>query len=524
MCCGEQKIEQLDEGCEIRRFPSLDGDQHKRSLIRVAQPDTPGLYKPCIHYDCAHNQLKAVQGRVLGVVPKPSPEGLALLVRAASELSRTLPRTTANDINEMPARYSGGKRKRYEDAVFDVCVAGPRRSDSYVKMFVKPERFDGLTKINPDPRAIQFRGPRYCVLLAMYLHPIEHHLYLSHAASDGVPKTRNIAKGLNSVERAELLVLKASAFTDPVYLELDASRFDKHVSEELLKIEHSVYLHSNRDRTFAMLLAKQCINKVFSSLGMLYIARGRRMSGDMNTAVGNCIIMLIMLISLCRYVASLSKWDCLDDGDDSVLIIERADLEKLLSVIVPTFLSFGMTIKLGAQSSDLRKVEFCQSRIIEYQPSRFKFVRDYKAVMSKALCGIRHWEDITYRCRVLAAIGSCELVLGLGVPILQEFAVAILRNVGAGTDLKYAPDGLRLRTLRDMKMLGLSDLNVVPQEISECARESFAVSFGVPPAEQIAIEDSLRLWQFDVHGTVFWGEEWAVHSWLPNFSNVEVAQ
>lgn len=524
MCCGEQKIEQLDEGCKIKRLPSLDGDQHKRALIRVAQPDTPGLYKPCIHYDCAHNQLKAVQGRVLGVVPKPTPEGVALLTRAASDFSKSLPRTVANDINEMPTRYSGGKRKRYEDAVFDVSVAGPRKADSYVKMFVKPERFDGLSKVNPDPRAIQFRGPRYCVLLAMFLHPIEHHIYLSCAASDGVPKTRNVAKGLNSVERAELLVLKGEAFDDPVYLELDASRFDKHVSVELLKIEHSVYLHSNSDRTFARLLAQQCLNKVFSGLGMIYIALGRRMSGDMNTAVGNCILMLLMLIALCRHVASLSRWDCLDDGDDSVLIIERRDLERLLSLIVPTFLSFGMTIKLGAQSNDPRRVEFCQSRIVEYQPGRFKFVRDYRAVMSKALCGIRHWEDATYRRRVLAAIGSCELVLGLGVPILQEFAVAILRNCGAGHDLRYAPDGLRSRTLRDMKMLGLSDTRINPQEITNVARESFETAFGVPPADQESIESYLRLWTFDISGTVFWGEEWEVNSWLPNFSNVEVAQ
>jgi hypothetical protein len=78
-----------------------------------------------------------------------------------------------------------------------VHAVGVNKRDAYVNCFVKPERFDGHAKKDPDPRAIQFRGSKYCVELASYLQPGEHQLYKTRFASKGVPPTRNIAKGLN---------------------------------------------------------------------------------------------------------------------------------------------------------------------------------------------------------------------------------------------------------------------------------------------------------------------------------------
>lgn len=523
LCCGETHDLTLDDGCKLCRIPVPRGDAHKRILVRVASPEIPGVFRPFFHHDCLHNQLRAIVGRVAGPVVKPSTTGVALLREVALKLGRRLPLTHANPLEDMPARYSGGKRKRYELALRDLQVAGLFPKDAYCKMFVKAERLNGLEKRNPDPRAIQFRGPKYCVALAAFLHPIEHYLYTTELFSTGVPKTRNIAKGLNSVERAELLVQKMGHFQDPVVISIDASRFDKHVSAELLEVEHSVYRCSNASEQFASLLAMQLTNTIFSSLGIKYKVRGRRMSGDMNTACGNCVVMLIMLFAYCVHVLRLRRWDSLDDGDDCLLLVEGRDVDLVLSTLGPEFLNFGMEMKVEKPTRLLHEVVFCQSQVVEYHPGRFKFVRDYRSVVSKALSGIRHWEDPTYRRRVLKAIGTCELILNLSVPVLQAFACAILRNCGVGeVDLSYAPDGLRARAARDSRAMGLDSTQVQPRPIQDVARASFEVAFGLDAAQQRDLESFFESWTFPIDGLTVWGEEWDVPNWLPTFSRVEV--
>lgn len=497
-------------------------DRHKRQMVRVASPSIPGVFRPFFHHDCQCNQLRAVVGRVAGPVVKPSERGLELLRTAAKALGRTIPLTSANSLFDMPKRYSGAKRARYEAAVDALCRFGLFAKDSFCSMFVKGERIDGEAKVCPDPRAIQFRGAKYCVALAAYLHPIEHFLYNTCAASRGVPKTRNIAKGLNSVDRAELLNTKLSYFQSPVVLSIDASRFDKHVSLELLQIEHGVYLMSNAHAVFAMLLAMQLVNTIFSSTGIKYKVRGRRMSGDMNTACGNCVLMLVMLMAYCHKL-NLKRWDCLDDGDDCLLIVEACDVGRVQSSLAAEFLEFGMEMKVEAPVTSLFQVVFCQSSVVEYGIQRFKFVRDYRSVISKALCGLRHWHDPHYRKKVLRAIGTCELVLNLSVPVLQAFALAVLRNSGGlVNDLYYAPDGLKARAVRDFKALGLDPRTLSARPIEECGRRSFELAFGLSPQDQITLERGLDAWSFDITGLTHWGVEWDVKCWLPMFSNVEV--
>jgi hypothetical protein len=429
-------------------------------------------------------------------------------------LKREVGYTTPNELEAMPRRYTGAKRKRYEKALQDYIRSGITKVNAGIKMFVKQERMNPHAKRDPDPRAIQFRDSRYCVVLASYLHPIEERLYQLDCASKGVPRSRNIAKGLNSPARAQLLVSKMDAFDSPVVLSLDASRFDKHVSLELLELEHSVYLGSNSDPFFRTLLSWQLHNKCFSNLGLRYKARGRRMSGDMNTAAGNCLLMLMMLLSYFENSA-VSKWDCLDDGDDVLVIVESNEAASL-SDIQDVFLTYGMSLKIENRVTSLHSVIFCRSQVVEYSPNKFKFVRNYQVVISQALSGVRHWTNATYRRRVLAAIGTCELVLNLGVPILQAFAECILRNVNNGkpVDLDLAPEGLRARAKRDLRGLGGMPANLQSVPVQPCARHSFAIAFGLSEFEQLELENKLSRWSFDCDHLLVHGDEIHAASWL----------
>lgn len=521
ICVGETSDLPVDEGCSLDRLPEPHDDHHKKCLVRVALPLIPGVFQPIIHYDCAHNQIRAVLGRVIGVVPKPSKLGIARLREAAHRVASRIPFCSKQDIYDMPARYSGAKAQRYLLAVEKYLKFGVRVLDAGCTMFIKPDRFNGFDRENPDPRAIQFRSAVYCVALAQFLQPIEHHIYTMDGFSAGVPPTRNIAKGLNQSQRAELLRCKMSHFNRPVVVSLDASRFDKHVSVPLLKIEHSVYTFVQPDPEFRRILFMQLRNVVRSKLGIKYVSDGRRMSGDMNTALGNCLLMLIMLLAYMLHLR-IGKWDCLDDGDDCLLIIEEEDLALIKETVIEHFLDYGMQMKVECIAHTLFKVTFCKSSVVEYADARFKFVRDYRAVISKSLTGIRHWQDPNYRIKVLRAIGLCELVLNLGVPVLQSFACAILRNVGRPTDITLASDGLKARVGRELRALGLNPWEVRARPINECARASFAQAFDCPPDEQLIFESFFASWEFDVSTLTYWGDEWDVASWLAYQSTHEV--
>jgi len=474
---------------------------------------TDQIFQPFCHHDCLHNQLVSIANRVCGVVPAPTVAGLADLKVAATRIADALPKCVPEDYYMMPLRYSGGKRTRYIQATDEVLAFGLNKLDASVKMFVKSEKIaPDPDKPNPDPRAIQFRNPKYCVELGRFLKPIEEHLYLFRHASSGVPKSRNIAKGLNQEERAALLVKKAAFFTDPVFVCLDMKRFDKHVSKALLKLEHSVYLASIQDAYFAWLLSLQLVNRCITSRGIKYKTAGRRMSGDMNTALGNCVLALMMLIAFLDWCP---KWDCLDDGDDSVVIVERQYLPRVLATVRERFLSFGMQVKVEHVADDIHDVEFCQSKIIELNPDRFSFIRNPWKVLSCALVGVKYFNQDGARARLLYTIGLCELILNRGVPVLQDFALAILRNCTTERTLDLPFDGsLMTRVRRELRALKLKHLvRIDPEPITEVARSSFHRAYGVSPDGQVYMEDWLRSWTFEIEGTIELPEEWDVPQW-----------
>lgn len=505
----------LDDGCIIKRFPDDDGGSIEKTLVRVSLPPFEEFYAPTFHPDSSQNQIRSVVGRVLGPVPKPSKAGIASLMKTINRWGTKLPPTRQAGLEEMPMRYSGAKKQRYLNALDAICTSGASDKDAYCTGFVKAERFDGFEKRDPDPRMIQFRGAKFCVEFASYLQPIEHILYLTDFCSSGVPKSRNIAKGLNQTERAELLLQKRAAFVDPVVVSIDASRFDKHVSQELLTVEHALYKRCNNSNRFAKLCARQLLNKVFTKRGMRYVARGRRMSGDMNTALGNCVLMIAMVVTYFEKIG-VTKYDALDDGDDCLLIIERCDLELVRSTLCREFLEFGMEMKVEEVATSMEAVVFCRSRPVEFAPGRWKFVRNYRDVVSKALTGIRNWSDRKYRERVIKAVGMCELSLNSGVPVLQAFSLALLRNTkSVKFDYKYLSDGMRVRYDREARSHPIEAL-----PITDRARESFEAGFGVSVSEQLELEEYFKTWNLCNDGLFYWGREWDV-DWIPDQSFIE---
>jgi len=512
---GTVPLKPLGKGCKITYIPTETPDRHNKRWVRIARVETTGAYTPFAHYDCVHNQIAALRNRVLAHVPEPTNDGLSKLRTQARRIIRYLPNVPEADLYDMPNHYHGAKRERYIRAADDLLNYGLDRIEAKVKMFVKFEKLNS-TKVNPDPRAIQFRHPKYCVAVGKYLKPMEEYLYRLHGDGTVLPATRVIGKGLSSDERAELLRMKMREFTDVCVLSLDASRFDQHVSRELLEIEHSIYLAMNDNDEFRMLLSWQLDNKGVSSLGIKYKCRGRRMSGDMNTALGNCLLMVLM-VSCFMYG---KKYDILDDGDDCLLLIERQDQLWVETHIMDEFLSYGMELKVENVAYELEGVEWCQCKPIQVTAEKVRFIRSPHKVMSAALGGTKYFVQEGARRKLVNTIGMAELILNLGVPVLQEFALALMRNAATTKSFALADlDSYFHRLKRELSAMNMRQLaRVQPVPITDEARQSFFLAYGMTWGEQLALEGFLSRWVFRMDTTEIVVGELDVPRWEWNQS------
>lgn len=478
-----------------------EGDQHKRRIGYLAVPDLPIVYPMFAHHDCVHNQVVSISNRVCGLTIEPQPRAMERLAAYMRTVGNGLRKTGPWSLERVVEHYHGPKRERYQRAADDYRANGVSKIDSSVTMFIKCEKIkyqsENRDKYNPDPRAIQYRNPVYAVCLATYLKPIEEVVYqLRGNRLNGLPKTRVIGKGLNQTQRATLLRCKWDSFKDPVALSLDASRFDQHVSRLHLLAEHGLYLRLNSDPEFAMLLSWQLRNKVSTKRGVKYVTSGKRMSGDMNTALGNCVLMVCMLALYFQDRPGV-KWDCLDDGDDILVIVERGFVDELRSTISDHFRQLGMNLKVENDTDVFEKIEWCQSRPVNVDGA-WTFIRNPAKVLSGALVGPKWLQMASERSRRALAntIGLCEAILNQGVPVLSAFAQAIVRC--AATERQVAVQHVDQLAYRVRREIGKSWLPKIPVVAARCVsdetRLSFSEAYDIDIDTQLQWESVLNDW------------------------------
>lgn len=462
--------------------------------MKLCSPPIPGLWTPIVHCNCIGNQIVAVRNRVISPIPAPAAHRIESMRNVARSIAARFPKVYPQELGEFALEYSGAKRQKYLQAAEDVRAFGLTKHDYDITLFVKPDRLNPVLKRNPDPRPIQFRKPKYCVMIAKYIKAIEPHLYAMHYETPYTSKLRMVAKGLNQLDRARLLRRKWSLFKNPMAATIDGERFDKHMNVELLKVEHLFYLLILPSQEFKRLLRAQLRNRCFSKEGVAYSTLGRRMSGEMNTALGNCVIMLLMVLSILLVLRI--KFELLDDGDDCLVIYEAESHDQVRTAL-ESMNEFGLHVKLENVSSVFERIKFCQSQPIETHCG-WKFCRDPYKVMSTSVVGIK-WASLNEQGRrtYLNGIAECELVLNKGVPVLEAFARALRRNAATTRKAYDEKSGEYYRYMRELKAFVNVD-EVVP--ITPAARMSFYLAFGIDPATQVEYEDRLDVWQFPLTG------------------------
>jgi hypothetical protein len=353
--------------------------------------------------------------------------------------------------------------------------------------FLKAEKF-GAKKYG-KPRMIFPRSPRYNLALASYLKPFEHWLwgYLTGERLFGGSPTRIVAKGLNGVRRANLILKKMRNFKDCVVFEVDGSAFEAHVDVWQLKEEHQVYLAAHHgDSRLASLLARQLVNEGVTSNGVKFSRAGGRASGDFNTGMGNSIIMTVVVVAVLKELQV--PFDLLVDGDNALVFLHHADSARVVGRFHEVALRVsGHEMVLERPVRVVEEVRFGQCAPVEISPGNWTMVRDWTKVISHMTSSHVHLREPAFALRFLRGVGQCELSLNAGVPIIQALAASLVRS----SESEKAIDDHFYREYQAMGVeVGSRHLSRF-REPSVTARLSFCRAFGVAPDEQVTMEKRL---------------------------------
>jgi len=496
----------LKPGCTLVFPPDVgpcEDSVGSRFEYRCYTPPVEGVWHPQVHRSCAHNAVRGLQLRTLGLNPEPTLGGRLLFRKCAlllrSVLSSRLEPVERWSYERVVESYKVSRlRTRYEEAMRSLRVDGlSTREDSKVSAFVKAEKLANY-KVH-KPRVIMGRSPRYNLELATYLKPLEHALYPAFRGWGAMyTRTRLIGKGLNGEERASLLRRKMLSHPDMVCFEVDCKSFESHLTVSQLKEEAGIYSSLLKSPRLRQLLSWQLEFEGIFRSGVRYRAKGVRASGDFNTGLGNTLIMCCLVLGVASRLKT--KFDFLADGDNAVVFVSRSDLPLWLRELPPVFEEMGHEAAVGDVSNEVSDIVFGQSKPL-LVGRRWTMIRDPYKVLSSAFCGHQHYNEMRGGVKVLKSVAYCEAVLNRGVPVLQAFAHAMLKRLRS---VPFVREGYDLGNFEYQRVATHSDrwaqcnFEVITLE----TRLLFEKSWGISIEKQLALEASFK----DVTIPEGWGD------------------
>lgn len=456
--------------------------------------------KPCV---C--NILNALEMRVGKCTRKPDVNFLKTKITPFAVILATYCQARPCKYEDVYAHYSGAKRARYQRAHANLLKQGKivREDQAKVKMFVKMEayKFDE-DKPYPDCRAIQFRSFEYTLQLAAIIRRAEHKMYL---ASDipGFGIGRHFGKNLSPVGLGQALRKTYDSIPGCKIVLLDISRFDAHVSPELIEhVEHQFWKHATFHPQLAEMLKWKLKNKGSARCGddwVTYEVNGERMSGDADTGASNCVDVACALASLAKE-NNITEFGMNVNGDDSVFFY-NGDLSD--KAITDHFDKLGMEVKVEGRPETFEEIDYCQARPVRVN-GVWTMVRNPQKVLTKI--GFTHKRQgvSNYLKRVhTTCLG--ELSLARGVPIIQPFLERVLCLTKSQMNKRSSKNPILKSAIADSYRLSgwlPSDWQSGrTQPITTESRASFSRAFGVTITEQLALEDRIRHWWADYSKT-----------------------
>lgn len=444
--------------------------------------------------------------------PVPSEPFVELLSNIIHRhLSPELPATVPVSIDSFVNKYNGKKLARYQKARDDHRFNWKlTKRDLRISAFCKKEMLQ-IKSSKPFnkmiPRIVQARSPKFNMLLGRYIDACEKQIYRSIDAMfnriTGSPVTmKTVMKGLNSVEQAQQIQAKWARFSNPVFVPLDAKRFDQCASTPKLQLLHGsiakCFPNRKHKKEIKWLLKStinnNCVGKAIDGL-VKYKTSGGLNSGEMTTSLTGVYIMCTVIFTYLVYLVKLAKFEVIDGGDDAGIILEQDDL-KLLGNLSEDFLEFGLRMTIGKPVYVMEEIEFCSTQPV-YDGEKWRMVRDPRVSVTKDAHSLKPVCSGTELANCLNSRGKGGLSLTGGIPLLQSYYLSMIRNAATIIGKKQFKDvplqgGMYYLSKR---------MDEKYRDINNEARVSFYKAFGILPDLQIEMEQ-----YYDNH-TVSWCEK-----------------
>lgn len=377
--------------------------------------------------------------------------------------------------SEFVDMYIGRKKAVYQQACEDFTYEGLKPKHSHLHGFIKFEKVD----LRKPPRVISPRDPIYNLELGRYLKHLEKVIYRK---IDKVFGDKHVViKGMNSVDAAAALADKWNSFTDPIAIGLDATKLDMHFRVPALKWEHSVYNSIYRSKKLARLLKRQLKNKgkVYCRDGSFtFMIDGSRSSGDMNTALGNTLVVCALVWTFFKENGIKAK--LANNGDDCQVFCERSEWVKF-SCLSEWFTPFGFRMKVEKPVSVFERVLFCQTQPV-FDGVQYRMVREPSTCFKKdPICVIQVGNALYGKW--LASVGQCGQSLCTGIPVMFEFYSAFVRN---GT--VFSEKVLYQTFNGSGRLTAAKGLVREDRAVTDASRLSYFKAFKIPPDVQRAQE------------------------------------
>lgn len=363
---------------------------------------------------------------------------------------------------------------------------------SRLKAFIKIEQTT-LDKLLTKPaRLIQYRSFEYGYCFKSFLLNFDlvvknednyQSIYLPN--SNKQPLKEAWTKYNTDDVQMENLIKAWNRYKRPIAILIDHSKYDGHYECDLVRNEREFWkeLLGNK-KFFDWLLSCQENNSGITANGLKYRVIGKRASGDPNTSAGNTVSNTFMIITWCSD-AGVFDYYIYINGDDSMIICEFEDAQKLLQLGVSFFRNLYMETEIEGIATQLEEIVYCQRRPVKLG-GVYRWVTDPFRLLGRFV--VSEFKYKSSANRYLLGKALCMLHCYHGAPIIQTFLLRVIDDC-LTSDPSLRPLGSVDKTAARSQSIDKIPLKI--SEIDNAGRYSFFIAFGLTPEYQIKIENDL---------------------------------
>lgn len=447
--------------CEFTKMP-LNRRERRRMFRQLPHVAIRGYAPMCMDLNDPHTMSRAYAKRLMRVTPEPNEGTLARLKTFVKQWCMDhIPVVNPMSFEEWldATTYPEWRKDQLRQAEFLNRGSAPnKRQRQRVKAFGKVEGYYPEMK---EARMICSRSDAFKAYCGPYFKSIENVVYADHHFAKHIP----VADRPKAVRK-----LRQSGRR---YFATDFTAYESHFNARVMEsIECVLYRHclANHPKAAEMIISTiTSENRISTNIGISAKVKARRMSGEMNTSLGNGFSNLMLALFMAHEAGG--SLDGLVEGDDGLFVCDfELDAKK--------YAECGFTIKIE-EVEDPCLASFCgmifsDSGEIVRDPR--KFIANFGFTSSHITAGTVVMEELL-KAKSLSAIYETPQCPIVGA--LARYGLSKTEQRKA----RFVEDGYHTID---------SEFKIPQFAPAADTREAFARVYGISVAMQLRLENAIN--------------------------------